>query len=99
MRICSKHLQVNSSVINCNSEKNSVQGASAAGGATVAGNLVVLEREFVVVRNFLVDFDVAPRVDNDLLQRFHGDDLCAAVWLKKYQHANTISVRQNYCFW
>lgn len=48
----------------------------------MAGNLVVLEREFVVVRNFLVDFDVAPRVDNDLLQRFHGDDLCTAVWLK-----------------
>ena len=61
---------------------DSVQRPSAAGGAAVARDFVVLERELVVVCNFLVDVDVSSRVDDDLLLRFNGDDLCTAVWLK-----------------
>ena len=60
----------------------SVQGASTTSRSAVAGNFVVLEREFVVVRDFLVDFDVPPGVDDDLFLRLNGDDLCTAVRLK-----------------
>ena len=45
-------------------------------------DFVVLEREFVVVRNFLVDFNVSSRVNDDLFLRFDSDYLCTAVRLK-----------------
>ena len=69
-----------------NDEDRSVQGATAANGVAVARNLVVLEREFVVVRNFLVDVDVSSRVDDDLFLRFDRHYLCTAVRLR---HATT----------
>jgi len=75
-----------------NSVGKSVQRAAAAGSAAVARNLVVFEREFVVVRYFFADVDVSPRVDDDLFQRFNGDDLGAAVRLKRativQEHSN-----------
>ena len=47
-----------------------------------AGYFRVLQREFVVVCDFLVSFDFAPRINDYFLLALDGYYLGIAVWLK-----------------
>lgn len=58
-----------------------VEGPPAVLGATEAGDLNVLNGEFVVIGDLLIDVDVLLRVDDDLLLRLHRDHLGIAVRL------------------
>lgn len=61
----------------------SVEGAPAALSAAQTRDLVVLQREFVIVGDFLVHANRLLGVDHDLLLGFDGDNLGVAVRLQE----------------
>ena len=67
------------------SDHLSVEGSSAVVCFAQTWDLLILNGEFVVVGDLLVDADRLPGVDHNLLLRIHCDDLCIAVWLKEKQ--------------
>lgn len=59
-----------------------VEGSSAVFGSTQAGDLLVLDGEFIIVRDLFVDADRLARIDDYFLFGFYSDDFGVAVWLK-----------------
>lgn len=60
-----------------------VERSAAVLRSTQAGDFVLLQGEFVVVGDLLVNGDRLLGVDHDLLLRLYGDDFSVAVWLRK----------------
>lgn len=58
-----------------------VEGSSAVLGSAQARDLLVLDGEFIIVCDLLVDADRLPRIDDNFLFGFYGDDFSIAVWL------------------
>lgn len=56
-----------------------IQRSPAVLRPTQTGDLLVLDGEFVVVGDLLVDVNGLPGVDHNLLLRFHSDDLCVTI--------------------
>lgn len=59
----------------------SVQRSAASLRTAQARNLILLQREFVVVRDLFVHTNRLLRVYDNFLFRFDGDDFGIAVWL------------------
>lgn len=58
-----------------------VEGSSAVLGSTQAGDLLVLDGEFIIVRDLFIDVDRLPGIDDYFLSGFYRDDFSVAVWL------------------
>lgn len=59
-----------------------VESSSAVLSSTQAGDLLVLDGEFIIIRDLFVDADGLTRIDDYFLFAFYSDDFSIAVWLK-----------------
>lgn len=66
-----------------------VQRSAAVLGPTQTRDLVLLQRELVVVGDFLIDGDGLLRVDHDLLLGLYRDHLGVTVWLEEQMRRDT----------
>ncbi len=59
-----------------------IQSSATVWSTTQARNLHLLDRELVIVRDFLIHVNVSFGINDDLLESFHSDDFCVTVGLQ-----------------